>query len=288
MLAVYKKELKGFFNGMMGYVFCAFLLVVAGVLTMDYCLGPEPTNTFEYIYGNMPIVYIIIIPILAMNTIAGEMRNKTDQMLYTSPVSITKIVMGKYLAMCTVLLIPLAITAIYPFILTTYGNIAIWTCLASMFSFFLLGCSLIAVCMFVSSLTESQILSAVISFGVLFLLYTASSLQYYIGRTELSSAAFFCAVAAIFGFVVRKVTRSIGTGIGFAAILIAGVAFMYFKMPETLCDAATKLVGIFAAFTKIENFIGGIFDLNIIVYYLSIILFFNYLCVQSIDKRRWS
>ena len=95
MLAVYKKELQSFYQNMLGYVFAAFLLVVSGIMTMSYCLGATPQNTFEYTYGSMPFIYIIIIPILTMNSIAGEMRNKTDQMLYTSPVSIWKIVTAK-------------------------------------------------------------------------------------------------------------------------------------------------------------------------------------------------
>lgn len=288
MLAVYKKELKGFYTNMLGYVFSAFLLVVAGLMIMTYCLGGTPQNTYEYIYGGMPIIYIIIIPILAMNSIAGEMRNKTDQLLYTSPVGISKIVAGKYFAMCTVLFIPLLITGIYPFLLRYYGNISIATSLSSMAVFFLLGCALIAICMFISSLTESQILSAVISFGVLFLLYTSSSLQYYISRSPIASAAFFAVIAAIIGYVIFRATKSKLVGISCGLILLIGVAYAFAAMPDALKKAASTMINYIAMFKMIENFIYGIFDVSVIVYYLSICLFFTYLCVQSIDKRRWN
>ncbi len=288
MLAVYKKELQSFYQNMLGYVFAAFLLVVSGIMTMSYCLGTTPQNTFEYTYGSMPFIYIIIIPILTMNSIAGEMRNKTDQMLYTSPVSIWKIVTAKYLAMCTVLLIPLALTLFYPVILMRYGNISMTTSASSMFAFFLLGCSLISIGMFISSLTDSQILSAVISFGVLFIIYTASQIQFYISRTSYASAVFFAVIGILIGLVVRKLTKSTLTGIASALIIFGGIIYLFLTNQKSLEGAASTAIGTFALFTKIENFIYGIFDINAVVYFISIIIFFNYLCIQSIDKRRWN
>ena len=273
---------------MMGYVFCAFLLVVAGVLTMDYCLGPEPTNTFEYIYGNMPIVYIIIIPILAMNTIAGEMRNKTDQMLYTSPVSITKIVMGKYLAMCTVLLIPLAITAIYPFILTTYGNIAIWTCLASMFSFFLLGCSLIAVCMFVSSLTENQLIAAILGIASSLGLYLLGSLVGMIPASAIASLIGFAVLAVILTAIVYLLMRNYVITSIVGCVTVIPLAVAYIINSEAFASLFPKTLEYLALFDRFYSFLGGIFDVGAIVYYISFAIFFIFLTVQSFDKRRWS
>ncbi len=288
MSAIYKKELRSFYIGMLGYVFAAFMLLVIGVMTMYYCLGSTPSNTYEYVYGSLPIIYLIVIPILTMNSIAGERRNKTDQLLYTSPVSINKIVIGKYLAMCTVLLVPLAISGIYPFILKNYGNISIPTCLSSMMAYFLLGATLISVTMFVSSLTESQILSAAISFAVLFLLYSTSQLREYVSKTSYASLIFFTVLIAIFGYVINRVTKSLWTAIGCGVILEAGLVYMFFTNAKLLEGAASSFIGFFAVFTKIENFIYGIFDINIIIYYLSIIIFFCYLTIQSIDKRRWN
>lgn len=113
MTAIYRRELRSYFQGMTAYVFIAFLLVFAGIYTMVYNLDAGYPN-FEYVLQAMTIIFLIAIPILTMRVIAEERRQKTDQLLYALPLGMTRVVLGKYLAMLTVVAIPCVIMGLYP------------------------------------------------------------------------------------------------------------------------------------------------------------------------------
>ena len=154
MKAVFKHELSSYFTSLIGYVFGAFLLLFAGIYTMIVNINSKLTN-FEYIFGNMSFVFLVIVPVLTMRVLAEERRQKTDQLLYSLPLSMTKVVLGKYLAMLVMLVIPMAIVCLYPLILSAYGNIDFTMVLNGALGFFLLGAALLAIGMYVSSLIKN-------------------------------------------------------------------------------------------------------------------------------------
>jgi ABC-type transport system involved in multi-copper enzyme maturation permease subunit len=120
MFAIYKKELKNYFINMTGYIFIGFMLAITGIFTtLVNLIGTYPS--FENVLSNITIVFLLIIPILTMRSVAEERHSKTDQLLYSLPVSVTQIVLAKYLAMFTVFLIPVAIIGLYPLILSIFG-----------------------------------------------------------------------------------------------------------------------------------------------------------------------
>ena len=123
MTAIYQRELRSYFHGMTGYVFIAFLLVFAGIYTMFYNLSSGYPN-FEYVLQAMTIIFLIAIPVLTMRVIAEERRQKTDQLLYTLPLGMTRVVLGKYLAMVTVVAVPCVVIAFYPLLLSTFGTVS--------------------------------------------------------------------------------------------------------------------------------------------------------------------
>ena len=149
MSAVYRRELRAYFAGMTAYVFIAFLLLFAGIYTMAYNLSNAYPN-FEYVLQSMSIIFLIAIPILTMRVIAEERRQKTDQLLYALPIGMTRVVLGKYLAMITVVAIPCAIMGVYPLILRSFGNVPLGTAYGTLLAFFLLSCTLSAVGMLIS------------------------------------------------------------------------------------------------------------------------------------------
>ena len=126
MNAVYRREIRAYFTGMTAYVFIAFLLLFAGIYTMAYNLTSAYPN-FEYVLQSMSIIFLIAIPILTMRVIAEERRQKTDQLLYALPIGMTRVVLGKYLAMITVVAIPCVIMGFYPLILRSFGNVPLGT-----------------------------------------------------------------------------------------------------------------------------------------------------------------
>lgn len=170
MIAIYKREFKSYFQSMIGYVFISFLSLIVGIYFMAYNLvGGYPF--FSYTLYGMSFVFVLTIPILTMKCFAEERKSKTDQLLLTAPVRLGSVVMGKYLAMVSVLAIPMAMFCLYPLVIKMNGTAYLKVDYIAIFVFFLLGCVYIAIGMFLSSLTESQIIAAVSTYAVLIVLY---------------------------------------------------------------------------------------------------------------------
>ena len=151
---------------------------------MVYNLQAATTN-FEYVLGSMSFVFLIIVPILTMRVLPEERRQKTDQLLYSLPLSMTQVVVGKYLALLTMFLISLVIISLYPLILTAFGNLNLAAAFSSIAGFFCLGAALIAVGMYISSITESQAVAAGLCFVVMLINYFIADL------TSMASATAF-------------------------------------------------------------------------------------------------
>lgn len=170
MSAIYKRELSSYFNSMIGYVFIAVLVFFTGIYFMAYNLY-SGLPQFSYTLYSLMTILMFAIPLLTMKSMAEERRSRTDQLLLTAPVSLTGVVMGKFLAMATIFLIPVALCAFCPLIIAMNGEARLLSDYAALFAFFLMGCVFLAIGMFLSSLTESQIISAVSTFAVLLILY---------------------------------------------------------------------------------------------------------------------
>ena len=179
MKAIFSREFKSYFTSVTGYAFAAFLLLIIGIYTMSVCLVGYYAN-YEYVIGNSAFIFLLMVPILTMKCFAEERKQKTDRLLYALPIGMTKIVFGKYLALLAVFAVPLVPAMIYPLILKLYGSVSYRVVCVAMIGFILLGASLIAIGMFISSLTESLPLAAGGTFLVLLLDFFASSLSSYL------------------------------------------------------------------------------------------------------------
>lgn len=179
MIAIFKRELKSYFYSPIGYIFIGFFLLLAGYFFATSNLFLMISN-ITAVFGNLSIVFLFLVPVLTMRLLSEEKKTKTDQLLLTSPISLTEIVAGKYLAALCVYFISLLLTAIYPVILFIYSKPALGEILGTYLAFFLLGAAFISVGLFVSSLTESQVTSAVSSFGILLLLWVIDWIIPYI------------------------------------------------------------------------------------------------------------
>ena len=186
MIAVCKHELRGYFHSLTAYVFGAFLLAVVGVGAMLYNLQAAVSN-FEYVLSFSSLVFVVIVPILTMRVLAEERRQKTDQLLYSLPITTTQVVLGKYLALLAVYLIPLAVICVYPLIFAQFGEVYLPTSYGSIFAFFVMGAALMAVGVFLSSLTENQGFAAGITIAVILFNYYSVSLSEYISSTAFGS-----------------------------------------------------------------------------------------------------
>ncbi len=287
MFAIYKKELKNYFINMTGYIFIGFMLAITGIFTtLINLISTYPS--FENVLSNITIVFLLIIPILTMRSVAEERHSKTDQLLYSLPVSVTQIVLAKYLAMFTVFLIPVGIIGLYPLILSIFGTVYLGTAYGALLGFTLLGGALIAVGMFMSSLTESQVIAAVTSFGVIFAMYLMSAIASLIPAGAMASLVAFAVVVLIFASVVYSLTKNstvAGITAAAGAFILAGIYFINSAIFDGLFANVLNWLSVFDRFS---TFTTGLFDLTSVVYYVSLIVLFVFGTVQSVEKRRWS
>lgn len=287
MIAIFKHELRQYFHSLTAYVFGAFLLAFVGIGALLYNIQAAVSN-FEYVLSFGCIIFVIIVPILTMRTIAEERKQKTLELLYALPITTTQVVLGKYLALLMVYLIPLAIISLYPLIFAQFGDVYLPTAYGSIFAFFTLGAALIAVGMFISSLTENQGLAAGIGIAVILLNYYSVSLAQYATATAEGSAIAICIFIFLLALVIRKLTKNenFAYGVGIALMVISvAVYFIDSSLFEGLIPGLMERLSLFERFSAFTN---GLFDATAIVYDITVIAFFLFLTVQSLEKRRYN
>ena len=219
MLAIFKREFRSYFTSMTGYVIIAIMLVFSGVFSMILNLIGQYAS-YEYVLSNQSIVLIVAIPVLTMRSIAEDRKSKTDMLLYSLPLKMSSIVLGKYFAMLAVWAICCLSMGLTPLILSGYGTVNFVTTYSAIFGFFLLGAALIAICMFFSSLTENQLISALIGVGVMLLLYLIGALVSIIPTTALASYIGIGVLAIAVALVVYLLSKNYLVAIIVAALEI--------------------------------------------------------------------
>lgn len=182
MKAIYKRELQSYFHSFLGSLFIGATLILIGIYFSVYDLFMGYPY-IGYALSSVVFLFLISIPVLCMKILAEERHQKTDQLILTSPVSVGSIVMGKFFALSTIFAIPVLIVSLYPVIMRLFGTVDLGKSYLAILGFFLYGLACIAICVFVSSLTESQVIAAVLSFGILFLGYIMSALCSMISST---------------------------------------------------------------------------------------------------------
>lgn len=235
MRAIYKRELRSCFHSFIGPLFIGVTLFLIGIYFSVYDLFMGYPY-IGYALSSVIFLFLVSVPILTMRVLAEERHQKTDQLILTSPVSVVGIVAGKFLALATVFAVPVALVCVYPLILGRFGTVSYGESYTAILGFTLYGLSAIAVCVFLSSLTESQVIAAVLSFGVLLLGYIMSGL---------------CSLISSSG------------------------------------NLLTQVLSAFDMVSRFDDMLNGSLPLTSIVYYLSVILLFLVLTVQSIQKRRY-
>lgn len=287
MIAIWKHELRLYFHSLTAYVFGAFLLLIVGIGSMLYNLQAAVSN-FEYVLSFSSMVFAVIVPILTMRVIAEERKQKTDQLLYSLPISTTKVVVGKYLALLVLYLIPLAIISTYPLIFSQYGEVYLLTSYGSLIAYFIMGAALIAIGVFVSSLTENQGFAAGIGIAAILLNYFSVSLAEYVSATAVGSSIVLFVLAGVLGWIIKHLTRNDYLGYGVGLTLMAAVVAVFWIDSSKLEGLVPEIMKQLSLFDRFETFVNGVFDMTAIVYFVSVIIFFLFLSVQSLEKRRYN
>ena len=287
MRAVYLKELRLNFTGFTGYLYGAFILLFVGIYTMAINLSGGYAQ-FEYVLESMAFIYLIACPVLTMRAFAEEKRSKTDQLLYSLPIRLSDVVVGKYLAMLTVSLLPVAVVSAYPLLLSGYGHVDMRSAYASILMFFLLGACLTSIGMFISSVTENQVTSAVVTLVIMLITYFMTSLASYVSTASSSSLIALSALALVLAAIVYLFTKNLSVAFLTAAALVGALLIAYAIDASAFSGLFPALMKKLSLFERFYGTIGGMFDLTAIVYYLSIIGAFLFFTTEMLEKRRWS
>ena len=197
MIAIFKREVRSSFHGMIGYVLTAFMLVATAIYFIALNLGYGLTDFGYYTLYRTVFVLLLYIPVLTMRCFAEERRTRTDQLLLTSPVPLGQIVLGKALASLALLMIAMLLALIYPLLIAPYAQIA-WSEIAVVFlGYYLLDAAMVSVGVLLSSLCTNQITAAILTLGVNVLMYLS---EHYI-VPQAGTSAYLHPVSVILSFL---------------------------------------------------------------------------------------
>jgi hypothetical protein len=289
MLTIFNKEFKSYFTSATGYVFMTVFLLISGIFfALSNLLTTQPTPYYNNVLSSITFVFLILVPILTMRTISEETHQKTDQLLLTVPISLSDIVLGKYFAAVALFLLTLLITGLYPFMLSLFGAIAFWEILGGYIGFALFGSALIAIGVFISSLTESLVAAAVGTFGALLFIWVIDWVQQGLPTTLLSGVIFAILLLAILCSIIYFSTKNIYICAGTLAAGGIAVAAVYLAKKELFEGFTSRFFGWFSLLSRYDKFSMGMLDVSSIVYYITFSAALVFLTIRVIDKRRWS
>lgn len=287
MLAIYKKEIKAYFNSIIGWLFLAFFLAFTGlyVYVNNFLQGYA---FIGYALNSITLVFALLVPLVTMRIMAEENRQKTDQLLLTSPVPIWKIVCGKYLALVTLIAMAMLVVCVYPVIFTKFGVVNLPMSYGAIFGFFLIGCAYLSVGLFISTLTESQAFAAVMTFIVVLLTTLAGEIAKVIPDTAKVAWMTYSVVLVLLAVWLWRVMKNMPIVVTLFVVCESILTVIYVVKAELLEGTVEKLLGSFAILRVYEQTISGVLELRMPVYYLSIAFVFCYFTYQTIRKRRYS
>ena len=287
VISIFKREFKSFFYNMTGPVFVAAVMVFMGIYFNAYNMA-QGYPYFAVVLSGVSIILLLVVPVLTMRSFAEEKHSKTDQMLLTSPLSVVQIVLGKYFSMVAVFAINMLVACLGPVVMMFYGGGAIPADYAAIFAFLLLGSAYIAIGMFVSSLTESQVIAAVGTFCILLVLQLARGIASIIPDSSITSyICFFVLIviaAALLFFMVKNVFVACGVG----AVALIALTVYFFVDKNAFSGAFPDMISNLSLVNRFDTIVSQTFDISVIVYYLTVAALFVFFTVQSVQKRRWS
>lgn len=288
MKAIYKREFRSYFQSMIGYAFIAFLMLFTGIYFTAYNLSAGYPYFASALSGSM-FIFLVAVPVLTMKSFAEERKSKTDQLLLTSPVTVADVVLGKYLAMVSVFAIPCVLYCFYPLVIKAQGTAYLKADYTAIVMFFLIGCVYIAVGMFLSSLTESQIIAAVSTFAALLVMYLWGGLMDFLPTKASSNFIGLLVIILVICGLIYQMTKNWIIG-GVFAVAGAGVCTGVYVWKSSLFESLLSnwlgKLDINSSFTNIYN--SNLLDASRMVLCVSLIFLFVFLTIQTIQRRRWS
>ncbi len=271
MTAIYKKELRSLLVNMSGAVALAVMLLTAGLMFRYYNLY-NGVLTYHYAVSNSILMFYIVVPVLSMRVFAEEKRQKTDQLLLTSPVSFPKIVLGKYLALVTIFAIPVAVMCAGPLVMLRFGAETLRWDYACILMFFLMGCAYLSVGMFLSATTENPVIAAILCIAFVFATQMMSSVFTIIGASGVSSLIFLLVLTAAAGLLTRYMTGSSFWGVTVFGVMSVVFLILFRVRPEWFSGRTESVLRVLDFYTHFQDVTAGSLEISNLVYFASYVV----------------
>jgi ABC-2 type transport system permease protein len=294
MLAIFKREIKAYFLTPIGCLYMGLFLLVTGIFYFFTNLSTQ-SSYYSSFLGNVLFIYLFAVPLLTMRLFSEEKRQRTDQLLLTSPISIVEIVCGKFLAALCLYAMTLVVTVLYAVIIAIYGDLLIWETMGSYIGFLFLGACYIAIGIFVSASTENQITAALVTFFSLFVIWLIDPISQAVPSDTFAgviSAGILALIVVVFLFLT---TRNWFIVLATAVVAAAVILFLYFSVSGyyyqfrgIFSGFLQKFLGWFSLNKRYQDFTMGLLKIDSLLYYVSFSGLFLFLTVRLIEKRRWN
>ncbi|MFW5717693.1 MAG: ABC transporter permease [Spirochaetota bacterium] len=287
MIAILTRELRTYFQTPIGYIFMGLFLLVSGFFFTAGNLI-SGSSYFSSFLESILFLYLFAVPLLTMRLLSEERRQRTDQLLLTSPITVTDIVLGKFFAAFVVFLLTLVVTILYAIVVGVFGDLAVWQTVGGYIGFALMGSSFISVGVLISAVSENQVSAAFFTFFALLLIWFLNLVKSVAPTDAVSSTIFAAAIVIGLAAFFYSNTRSLITG---GAILVLGaatIAVLHVVQPAVFDGLIAEVLDWFSLLERFGSFTLGLIELEEVVFYLSFTSVFLFVTVRLIEKRRWA
>lgn len=286
MKAIYKRELRSFFTSMTGYIFIAVVTAYIGLYFFIYnmMIGYP---TFSATLGSAASIFIFVTPVITMRTMAEERHTKTDQLILTSPTTVTSMVLGKYFSTLTVFAMPLLISCLCPIIISMYGSGYMLGDYSMIFAVLCFGALLVAIGIFISSLTESQVIAAVLTLIVDIILYLWNMVTYYVPSEPFGVLIGFVILWLVACMICYSISKNLNLALIMAVLGVGVMGVLYLYNADMFEGKLASFLSILSITAPLDNFSDySVFDVGGIFFYISFSALLLFLTVQTVQKRR--
>ena len=286
MIAFWKRECRGYFQSLVGYIFIAGVLCVNGAKTYLTCLAGR-IPSYETALASSALVFLLMVPILTLRLFSEDRKDNVLLFFYSLPLRLGSLVLGKYLALLVILVIPLVISVVYPLVLSAFGTLSVGIIASTYLGFFAMGAALLSIGLFFAALLENQVAASAVTFIVLLASYLMPTLAASIPNSALVSLISLAVLALIFALIWFLLTRSWKGALIAAAVVCVPACLVYFLYPAALEGLLSTLMGALSVYSRFASFEEGILDLTALIYYVTLTALMLFLTVQVLESRRF-
>lgn len=285
MMVFWKRECRSYFQSPVGYAFIAGMLCIIGANTFFICISNR-APAFEHALSASALAFLLMVPILTMRTFSEERRDGVLQFLYSMPIRLGSLVLGKYFALLTVLMAPLLFSAAYPLLLSRFGTLNFRIIAGAYLGFFAMGAALLAIGLFFSALLENHVAAAALTFVVLLAGYVMPMLSGAVSVGAFFSFLTLVAAALLLALLWFLLTKSSVGALSLALVLCVPLCLIYRFAPTSLDGAVNAMMQGLSVYARFYPFGEGILDLTALVYDASLAALMLFLTTQLLEYRR--